>query len=145
MAKNAQRVKDKFQQRVAASAGEYAAGVQDPSKPWLASYVRASDKMKAQTMAALNENRHVKGAQSAGDQKWKDRAADVGAQRYGAAATTAAENFGAVLNDVLAAGDAGNKAAEAMPDATPEQREQRALASMRAIKNYWRSKKGLGK
>jgi hypothetical protein len=145
MAKNAARVKQKFQDRVAASAGEYAAGVQDPSKPWLASYVKASDKMKAETMQALNENRHVKGAQAAGDAKWKDRAAEVGAQRYGAAAATAAENFGQALPDVLAAGDAASKAAEAMPATTPEQREQRAIASMRAIRGYWRGKKGLGK
>lgn len=145
MAKNAQRVQDKYQQRVAASAGEYAAGVQDPAADWLEQYKKASPKMQAEIMVALQEGRHIKGAQAAGTQKWKDRASTAGAQRYSAAAPAAADAFGKALPDVLAAGDAANKASAAMPDTTPEQREQRALAAMRAIRSYWRSKKGLGK
>ena len=145
MAKNQQRVLEKYQQRVAASAGEYAAGVQEPKADWLDAYTKSDAKIVAGTQASLQEKRHLKGATRAGSAKWKDRAANVGAGRYAASAPQAATNFGNALSDVLNAGDAAAKAASSLPDATPEQREQRALASMRAIRGYWRQKKGLPK
>jgi len=144
MAKNLARVVDKFKTRVSQSAGEYSAGVAEPSKPWLDSYVKAGPKMVAETQAALAENRHIKGAQRAGDAKWKARSADVGASRYAGAAGIAGDAYAAVAADVLSAGDQAAKAASALPDTTFEQRLQRMTASATAIRNYWRAKKGVG-
>jgi hypothetical protein len=54
----------------------------------------------------------------------------------------AAEEYSKVAADILAAGESARNAANALPDTSIEERFQRAIAAMRAIHDYWRTKRG---
>jgi len=142
MAKNKARVLAKYQRNIAGAGADYSAGVQDPKTDWLAAYAQAAPRMEAELQKAIAEGRAVKGAQRAGTDKWKKRAATIGAQRFTGAATMAAEAYGAVVDDVLAAGETASNAAKAMPQTTIQERVQASAAAQLAISEYWRRKKG---
>jgi len=92
-------------------------------------------------MRALQEGRHLRGAQAKAD-RWRNRVVSVGAQRFTQAAQVAAEEYSKVAADILAAGESARNAANALPDTSLEERLQRAMAAMRAIHDYWRTKRG---
>lgn len=140
MAKSADRVLKKYKERIAASGPEYEAGVAAPRRSWSAAYRAASDRMKAELIAALNEGRHVKGVEAKGDAGWAEAARTKGAPRFTAAADIAAREYGKKVGDVLSAGDAATSAAEALPQTTYEQRKQRAMAAMDAIHDFWKGR-----
>lgn len=140
MAKNRERVLNKFKKNIAAAGPEYEAGVASPKRSWSEAYKASSDRMKAELAAALDENRHVKGVEKVGDSGWADAAKRKGSSRFTGAAAIAAENYGKVVDEVLAAGDKAASAAESMPNTTYEQRKQRAIAAMDAIHEHWKNK-----
>jgi hypothetical protein len=141
MAKSADRVLQKFRNRIAGSGPEYEAGVANPKRSWSGAYRAASDRMKAELMAALNEGRHVKGVEAVGDAGWATAAKTKGAPHFTQAADLAAKEYGKVVGDVLSAADAAAKAAENLPQTTYEQRKARAMAAIDAIHQYWAGRK----
>jgi len=142
MAKKRERVLDKFKRGIAGAGPDYTAGVQDPKADWQQSYEAAQGRMAAELQRALAEGRPLKGAQRVGSKKWQDRAANVGAQRFTNSAQVAADEYGKVVNEVLAAGEEARQAASTLPDTTIDERIQRAAASMRAISNHWKKVRG---
>ena len=140
MAKSADRVLAKYQQRIAASGAEYAAGVSAPRRSWSGAYREASDRMKQELLAALNANKHVQGVESVGDAGWANAAKTKGAPHFTAAADLAAKEYGKVVGDVLTAADSASKAAGALPQTTYEQRKARAMAAMDAIHEFWKGR-----
>jgi hypothetical protein len=141
MAKSTERILRKFRERVASAGPEYEAGVTSPRRSWSAAYRVASDRMKAELLAALNEGRHVRGVEQVGDQGWSTAAKSVGAPRYTAAADRAAQAYAKVVADVASAADAAAKAAESLPQTTYEQRKARMIAAVDAIHEYWRGRR----
>lgn len=141
MAKSRDRVLKKYRDRIAASGPEYEAGVSSPRRSWAEAYKQASERMKAELVAALDAGKHVRGVERIGDGGWADAAKKKGAQRFAAAAAIAAESYSRVIDDVLSAADAAASAAQSLPQTTYEQRKQRAIAAMDAIHNYWAKKK----
>ena len=141
MAKSADRVLQKYRQRIASSGPEYEAGVSNPKKSWSDSYRKASDRMVAELQKSLAEGKHIRGVENVGDSGWAAAAKTKGAPRFTAAADIAAQSYGKVVGDVLAAGDAAAQASGNMPQTTYEQRKQRAIAAMDAIHSYWAGRK----
>lgn len=139
--KTAAQIAEKYQRRYQASQPDYVYGVQNPSRDWLEGYRAASERMAQELQRALQEGRHLRGAEAAGTQKWKSRAAEIGARRFIEAAPEAARAFSAVAGEVMAAAEAARAAAQALPDTTYDQRKQRALAAMDAIHEHWRSRR----
>lgn len=140
MPKSADRILSKYRARIAASGGEYEAGVASPRRSWTASYRAASERMKAELVAALNEGRHVKGVENIGDAGWAAAAKSKGAPRFTAAAELAAKAYAQKVGDVISAAEAAAKAAEALPQTTYEQRKARAMAAIDAIHEYWKGR-----
>jgi hypothetical protein len=83
-----------------------------------------------------------RGVQAAGNQKWQQRAASIGAQRYSGAAGDAAQAYAKVAANVMAAANAAKAASQNLPNATLDQRLNRAVASMRSISDYWKNRTG---
>jgi len=141
MPKSADRVLTKYRQRIAASGAEYEAGVASPKKSWSGAYRDASERMKAELLAALQAGKHIQGVEAVGDAGWATAAKTKGSPHFTAAADTAAKEYGKVVGDVLSAGDAASKAAGALPQTTYEQRKARAGAAMDAIHQFWGGRK----
>ena len=69
--------------RNASSAGTaYKDGVNAPRRSWAASASAADESRKAGLAAAYSRNAFVNGVNAAGDAKWKNNAAKLGASRY---------------------------------------------------------------
>lgn len=131
----------KFQTGVSGGGAAYAHGVRNPAKDWLASYQKASPRMKAELQKALAEDRHLKGATAAGTQKWQDNTIKVGEGHYTTAAPRAAAEYAKQAADILAAGDMARSVADQMPDTTIEQRIQRSAAAQLAVSDFWKGRK----
>jgi len=141
--KTPEQIVRKYQTRVSQAGPDYQAGVQSPTREWLEGYRAGARRMESELIRALQEGRHLRGAAAKAD-RWRQRVLAIGVQRYTQAAQVAAEGFAKVAADLLAAGEAARNAAYALPDTTQEERLQRAVAAMRAISEYWRSKRGRG-
>jgi len=140
-AKTADQIAAKFQRRVAGAGQDYSEGVAAPKRDWSSATVASKARWQASLQEAMQAGRFERGVQAAGSQKWQSRALNVGAQRYTGAAADAAAAFAARAGEVLAAGQAASQAASRLPDATYEQRKQRALAAMDAIHAHWQGRK----
>jgi len=139
--KTPDQITRKFQARVSQAGPDYQAGVSAPSREWLEGYRAGSRRMEAELLRALQEGRHLRGAAANAD-KWRNRVLTVGVQRYTQAAQVAAEGYAKKAADILAAAEAARNAAQALPDTSLEERLQRAAAAMRAIHEFWASKRG---
>jgi hypothetical protein len=141
MPKSADRVLRKYKERIAASGAEYEAGVASPKRSWSGAYRDASERMKAELLKALQEGKHIKGVENVGDAGWAAAAKTKGSPHFTAAADLASKEYGKVIGDVLSAGDAAAKAAQALPQTTYEQRKARSSAAMDAIHAFWSGRK----
>lgn len=139
--KTPEQIVEKYQRGIQQAGSDYAAGVSSPSKPWLQSTIAGADRWRNSIQEAINERRFEKGVNRAGDQKWQQRAASIGAQRYAASAPEAAQAYAAQASKVMAAANAARTSANALPNATMEQRLQRATTAMRASSDYWKGQK----
>jgi hypothetical protein len=137
--KDATYITQKYQQRVAGAAGDYQAGVQNPSRPWAQATQAGAARWRQGLTEAFQANKFEKGVAKAGDAKWQQNAANKGAQRYAGAAQEAAAGYGQVAARIVSAGEAARSRVAGMPNATQEQRLNRALEAMRTISNAWKS------
>lgn len=135
--KTPEQITEKYQRGVAGASPDYAAGVAAPSRNWAQATAQGASRYNAGVQKAIAEGRFAKGVAAAGDAKWQQRAATVGAQRYAASANDAAQEFARIAGKVVAAGQAAARAAQAMPDTTQEQRIQRAVKAMQTISAEW--------
>lgn len=135
--KTAEQIAEKYGRRVAGAGADYAAGVQAPSRPWAQATIASEPRWKAGITEAISKKSFTRGVQKAGDAKWQERASTIGASRYTAAAPEAASAYAAVAGQIMQAGNAARQAAQAMPNATLEQRLQRAVAAMKATSDFW--------
>lgn len=139
--KTADQIVEKYQRGIQGAGADYAAGVQSPSKPWQASTIAGAERWRTGIQEAINNRSFEKGVNAAGDQKWQQRAASLGAQRYAASASEAAAAYQKQAQKIMAAASTARSAAAALPNATMEQRLQRATTAMRASSDYWKGQK----
>lgn len=138
--KTPEQIADKYQRGVSAGAQDYAAGVQNPTKSWASATAAAQRRWANGVQAAMQNGSFARGVQAAGDAKWQQRAASIGAQRYAAAAPDAAAAYAQKAAQIVAAGNAARAAANQISGDTQEARIQRAVNSMRATSDYWKNR-----
>ena len=136
--KTPEQIAEKFGRRVAAAGQDYIAGVQSPVRDWAQATAAAEPRWKQSLQEAMSKGSYAKGVQKAGTPRWQERAATIGAQRYTAAAPEAAARYAAQAGKIMQAAGAARSAAERMPNATQEQRLQRAMAAMKATSTFWK-------
>jgi len=138
--KTAEQIVQKYQEGVARSGNAYAAGVQNPSRPWAASTAAAEGRWRNGIQQAIQNGSFARGVQKAGDAKWAQAAAGRGAANYAAAAPHAAQAYASRAGEIMGAANAAAQAANSIPGDTMEQRLQRALAAMKATSEYWKNR-----
>jgi len=80
--KDAASASQKFAQRGAAAASDYAAGVQAAGQDWQANAAASADNYAAAVQEAIGRNAFQRGIQQAGADKFARKASTVGAQRF---------------------------------------------------------------
>jgi hypothetical protein len=140
--KTPDQIAAKFQRGVQAAGQDYSDGVQNPSRSWSQATQNGARRWQAGIQQAIQENRFAKGVAAAGDQKWQQAAIEKGAQRYQAAAATAAANYAQVAGQIMSAAASAQAAVANMPDETLEQRIARSAAAQRAISAAWKGRRG---
>ena len=73
----------KFASRAQAAGGEYKAGVDTTTADWAAATTAAGDSYEAGVTQAIGRKAFQKGVSAAGTAKWKEKASNIGASRYG--------------------------------------------------------------
>ncbi len=139
--KTPDQIVEKYQRGVQGAGTDYANGVQNPSRSWASATAAGAARWQAGIQEAISNGAFARGVQAAGDQKWQAAAVSKGTQRYQAAAQDAANNYARVAGQVMAAAQAAQSAAANLPNATQEQRLQRAVAAMRATSAAWKSRR----
>jgi hypothetical protein len=134
MVKDAASISQKQVTRAVAASSDYAAGVQNPETSWKAATLKADAKRKAALAASEAEGRWAKRVGQTSEEDWKNKAATVGAARFGPgveANKDKIDKFWAVQQPKIASLQSQVKA---MPEATEEQRKARLLANFEGMK-----------
>lgn len=74
---------EKWVRRASQASPDYAAGVRSPRRSWKEATVAAAGAQAAGIQAAIAAHRFERGVAKAGDQRWMDKAAGKGAERFG--------------------------------------------------------------
>jgi hypothetical protein len=91
--KDVSTIAAKFASRAQAAGPEYAAGVKAPSVDWQAATLAAGDNYEQGVTQGIGRKAFQKGVQGSGTAKWQDKAATVGASRYGQGVSGAAAAY----------------------------------------------------
>jgi len=83
----------KYVQRAQAAGPEYKAGVDGTTADWAGVTAAANENYKAGVTEAMGRDAFKKGVTAAGTAKWKDKASNIGAQRYGQGVSGAAAAY----------------------------------------------------
>lgn len=83
----------KYASRGAAAGQDYSNGVNNPRQDWQTATAASSSTYAAGVQQAISNNSFSKGVAAAGTDKWKRKAATVGAQRYGPGVTAAKQDY----------------------------------------------------
>lgn len=139
--KTPDQISEKYQRGVAGAGADYAAGVQNPARPWASATAAGQKRWAAGIQKAIAEGKFARGVQAAGDAKWQQNALNKGAQRYQASAQEAAAGYQKVAARIMQAGQAAQSAVANMDNSTQEARIARSAAAQRAISQAWSSGK----
>lgn len=120
--------------RSVAAQPEFVSGVNNPTRDWKQSTLKADAKRKAALEEAEKEGRWAKGVGRQTTADWQARTAGVGADRYAQGVQNSADKTANFWNIQVPKLKAVQAAVEAMPDTTPQQREQRMLENLRKMK-----------
>lgn len=129
--KSVEAAREKWARRVAASAGDYKTGVENPRRDWADNAAAANATYVAGVTAAANAGRFAAGVRKAGTSKWKRGATTKGVQRWGPGVAAATTDYASGVSpylerlralDLPARGPAGS-----------EQNKARAIAVMDAM------------
>lgn len=142
--KTPEQVAAKYARRVAAAGQDYQEGIQNPSRDWAEATAAAEDRYQNGLQESFSKRSFSRGVSRAGSSKWQANALAKGASRYTASAQDAAAAYQQQAGNIMAAGEAAASAAQRLPGTTPEQREQKAIAAMRATRAFWNQRKGGG-
>jgi len=116
--KDTATVARKFVQRASVAGPDYKSGVETTPKDWAGNTAAAEGSYEEGVQAAIARKAYGKNVRAAGSEKWKSKAASLGAARYpqGVSGAEAAYSSGVgPYLDTLRAVDAGPRAARGSP------------------------------
>ena len=99
--KSADAVAKKWATRAGAAGADYASGVNGTTKDWASDTAAAAPAWAAGVQTAAANGSFAKGVNAAGTQKWKTKAANVGAARYPQGVAAATPYYQAGITSVL--------------------------------------------
>lgn len=83
----------KWQRRAQVATDDYKEGIANPRRSWEQATVAAADVHKQATTEALNRGAFAAGVKAAGNQKWQQKAAGKGADRFAPGVTEAVKDY----------------------------------------------------
>lgn len=95
------RVAEKWSRRAGQAGEDYRMGVEQTGKSWQSAATAGAANYKAGVAAASSAGRYEKGIAKAGDARWKRRAIENGAVRYGPGVASAQGDFASAIGPVL--------------------------------------------
>lgn len=136
MAKTREQIMNKYNRNMSGASQSYKDGVANPSKDWATNYVNSAPRMIRGLQEAIANNVPQNAVRKLGTEGWKQATLSK-ADRFATAVPTAVQNYGAVVDKVIQAGESARQAAASLPGETLEQRLQRVPAAVHAIRNTW--------
>jgi len=91
----------KWQERASVASDDYKFGIENPKRDWASATERAFDAWQKGIQQAIAERRFVGGVRSAGSEKWRKKALEVGADRYATGIRAAIDEYNAKMSEVL--------------------------------------------
>lgn len=92
----------KWQARSGVATNDYAQGVSAGNVDWAGPAAAASDTWSTAVQEAIGRNAFANGVQRVGNQRWQQRARDVGAQRFAPGVAASVDRFRESMTPVLA-------------------------------------------
>ncbi len=133
------KVTEKQIRNAANGAPAYVESIRDVKEAPGAKAVRKADKYKQNTLAAVDKWKENTGAVSL--QEWQEAAATKGGERFAPGIEAARSKILAFQQQFQPFVDGVKKELDAMPDATPDQREQKMLANVRKMRTFKRTRR----
>ena len=91
--KNVAQIAEKWARVTPQRAGDYEAGVKNPTRDWAINTAGANAAYKDGIQKAVTAERFLKGVQKAGTDKWKRKATEVGPARFAQGVQVAQPDF----------------------------------------------------
>lgn len=133
MAKSAADIAAKWSRNVSAATQAYTQGVQAVQTSPMEQAAAHQDAYVAGVQAAAQSGKWAAGLRSVSLQQWKDKTAQLGAQRLASGAAAATPKMQAALQVILPAAQAISDQVKQMPNSTLEDRIARMLFAVRAM------------
>ncbi len=140
---DAARMTEKLIARAQAAAADYVHGMQNPRRDPKAAAIRAKGKYASNVQKAITEDRYAKGIQAYDQAEAVAIATGDGGAAFTSGIAKRANKIARVHQRLAPLLGAVSTAIQNMPQDTEAQREQRALATIRAMRNVGKQMKGI--
>ena len=131
-------VADKWQRNLGNAQQEMQAGVDRVTQAPGAAAAAKKQKWVMALQDSATQDKWERNVRSVSLSQWQESMKTLGIQRAAAGATAKKPKFEAAMASLLPYIDSVRQQVRALPDNTPQDREQRALAMMRGMRNYRR-------
>lgn len=135
-----QSVADKWVQRAGAASQDYATGVQNTDKDPTQLAAAAGQRYITKVQEAYNSGKWARALQRVGKAGWQAAVASKGVQNYTTGVNAARDKFATAIGPVLQAVSSGQAKVAAMPNVTDADKEARALAFIRHMRDFGRNR-----
>lgn len=139
---DANTISQNWQRGVQQNSDKWLNGMENPRKDPKASAIAAKDSYKNGVTRAIAEDAYAKGIQSYDPNEAIETARKVGAAGYQAGALARAPKHARVMAKIAPMMGAAVQTVRALPNATDADRENRAVAMIRAARNVGKQAKG---
>jgi hypothetical protein len=133
-------VADKWAQRASAAAPDYARGVEQTDKDPTALAAANGARYIAGVQEAYQSGRWARRLAAVGKAGWQAAVRDKGVQNYGTGVAASRQKFETAIGPVLQAVASAQRQVQAMPSATPQQRDARMLAFVSLMRQFGASR-----
>ncbi len=139
MPKSAVDIANKQIRRAQEASQDYVAGVQNVAEAPGAKAVRKQDKLKANFIASVDSGKWAAATGAVSREDWIRITADKGGARYSSGVEASRPKIEAFHTDLQNYLQSTKAEIDNMPDATPEQRDQKMLANTRRMRKFKRT------
>lgn len=133
---NAGAVASKWVSRTSAAAQDYVDGVTQTQKDPIQLAIAAIPRMRQRVLEAIDTGKVQRGLQRVGKQGWVAAVQAKGAANFASGVSAAEQKVATAFGPLLAFEDNLQAQVQAMPANTDAEREARALAWIRGMRNY---------
>ncbi len=133
-----QEYAQKWARRLAGATEDIRRGVERVTESPMEKALEKKDKFVAQFNRAIQDGKWDRGLRRVSLPDWKDKTLNVGVARIAGGVAAAEDGMADFAGDLITHINSGTAEIERMPDITPEQRDQRALAMIRHMRTFRR-------